>query len=104
MRISAIYMIKNIVTDEFKEMISKLQRERSAKPFLGKHHTASSKALLREAHLKKGRKIVCLNDGRIFDCQNDAAKYYNIKQGHISEHLHWKRASVGGYIFDFVDT
>lgn len=43
-------------------------------------------------------KIGCSN-GRIYDCQLDAAKDLNIKQGHISEQIKGLRQSVKGYKF-----
>jgi group I intron endonuclease len=47
-------------------------------------------------------KIRCIQTGEIFDCQLDAAKKMNLRQGHISEHLNNKRASVKGFTFEKV--
>ena len=47
------------------------------------------------------RKIICTNTGDIFNCMNDAAKKFDIRQGNISHVLNGNRKSVGGYKFTY---
>lgn len=48
---------------------------------------------------KSSRKIICINNGNIYESQLAAAVDLKIKQGHISEVLNGKRCSVKGYKF-----
>lgn len=68
--------------------------------FKGRHHTEENKLLFRKRHL--GNPIICLETKDIFECQIDAAKKYNIRQGHISENLKGLRQTAGGYRFKYV--
>jgi group I intron endonuclease len=83
-----------------KEIMLNTQKKYGGSLFKGKHHTEENKKKFR--NLNKGNKIICINTGEIFECQNDAAKKYNIKQGHISENLNNKRCSVRGLKFKYV--
>lgn len=68
--------------------------------FKGKHHTEKNKKYFRELRKSKKR-IICITTGEVFEAQIDAARKYKIKQGHISEVLNGKRASVRGYKFKY---
>lgn len=82
--------------------LSKRSKETNTKPFLGKSHTEENKKKLRESHIKKRPKLLCIETNEVFECQLDAAKQYRLRQGHISENLQGKRASVKGYTFKYV--
>lgn len=58
-----------------------------------------TKKLIREKHLQLTEKIVCVETGKIYDCQKDAAIDLNIRQGHISEQINGKRKTASGYTF-----
>ena len=89
---------------EFFQKISDRSREyieKNGAPFKGKHHTEENKKYLRSIRKSK-RKILCITTGEIFEAQIDIARKYNIRQGHISENLNNKRASVKGLKFKYV--
>ena len=81
---------------EFFQKISDRSREyieKNGAPFKGKHHTEENKKYLRSIRKSK-RKILCITTGEIFEAKIDIARKYNIRQGHISENLNNKRASI----------
>ena len=44
-------------------------------------------------------KIVCVNDGRIFDTQTECADFYGIRQSNVNHVLTGKLKTTGGKIF-----
>lgn len=44
-------------------------------------------------------KVICANDGLVFDSMGDAAKYYNINVGNISRVVRGIRNQYNGLIF-----
>lgn len=56
--------------------------------------------------MKKGRpgkKIMCLNDCKIYETVSDAALAYKTAQGSISKQLHGHRNSIKGLYFISID-
>ena len=80
----------------------KWHKENPSRPFLGKHHTEENKRLIRNLRKSK-KKIICIQNNKTYEAQIDIARDLNIKQGHISEVLNNKRASVRGYTFKYID-
>lgn len=62
-----------------------------------------SKVIGKNGNSKNAKRIICLNDGKIFDCIKDACKFYEIDNGGLSRHLHKhkKYSHVGGLTFSF---
>ncbi len=48
------------------------------------------------------RKIICLNDNKIFDCITDASKYYNIDRSNISKVCNGKFKNNKGFVFKYL--
>lgn len=90
--------------EEKKQKKRQWHKDNPSRAFLGKRHTEESKKTLRKQRISgKNNKVLCLNNGVIYECQLDAAKDLGIKQGHISEICNGKRDNTNGYIFRFVD-
>lgn len=51
----------------------------------------------------KQKKVLCLDDGRVFKSGRQAAKFYGLQPSKISNVCHGKRKSTGGLRFCFVD-
>lgn len=49
--------------------------------------------------MPKKQKILCINDGQIFDSMSDAAKHYKIAQSAISRQVNGNRRMANGYYF-----
>lgn len=90
-------------TLEYWKNISEIHKKLNQKSFLGKHHSAENKKLLRNKRKDKKGKILCVNTGEIFEAQLDIQRKYNIKQGHISEILNGKRTHTGGFFFKYIE-
>ena len=52
---------------------------------------------------RPGKKILCINDGRIYESLISAANQYNISSSAISQTLHEKRRSVKGLYFTTIN-
>lgn len=71
--------------DTLKKISEALKGENN--PNYGKHHTEDARRKISIAHKGKrtgtenpnAKKVICITTGKIFNCINDAAKYYNIK-------------------------
>lgn len=59
---------------------------------------------MRKIHIKaQGKKVICLETGRIFDSQTLAAEWYGLKTSfHISGCCKGKRKTAGGYHWKFI--
>lgn len=72
-----------------------------SKYWLGKNLTIETKNKISNFWKTKGPKILCTTNNMLFDTQLQAAKYFKIKQGHISENLNNKRPQVKGLKFAY---
>ena len=52
---------------------------------------------------RPGQRILCINDGLIFNSLSEAAEYYNIDQTSITRQLQGQRKTAGGYHFIRID-
>lgn len=52
---------------------------------------------------RPGRKVICINDGRIYDSITKAAENYNLSRSTISRQLIGERTSAGGRYFMYID-
>lgn len=52
---------------------------------------------------RPGRKVICINDGYIYDSITKAAESYNLSRSTISRQLVGERTSAGGRYFMYVD-
>ena len=86
---------------EYWDRISEIRKANPKRNFLGKYHTEENKQYLRNC-LKSKHKIICNQTGEIFEAQIDIKRKMELRQGHISEHLNGKRASVSGYTFRYL--
>lgn len=68
----------------------------------GKHLTEICKNKISENSIRR-RKIICLNNGKIFNMITDASKEYNIDKASISKVCSKNRSSVGGYLFAYLE-
>ena len=48
---------------------------------------------------RPGKRILCINDGNVFNSLLEAASYYNIAQASLSRQIKGERRTVGGYHF-----
>lgn len=71
-------------------------------PNLGKPMPKENIEAIRQTRIKKSIPFKCIETNEIFYLQNDAAKKYKIRQGHISENLKGKRPNVKGYTFQYI--
>lgn len=94
----------NNQSKEDKEKYRKRSTEflKANKPFKGKTHTEERKKLIRKGFIDKHGPIFCIENGKIYEAQLDAALDLKIRQGHISEHLQGKRKTASGYTFKSV--
>src|ERR1035437_824442 len=78
---------------------------------IGRKHSAETKDKISKSHIGKtynsGRKkpigsgtksktVICLEDGKIYESVNSAARYYGIQSGNLSVHLNGKAKMCGG--------
>lgn len=70
--------------------------ENHPRGMLGKHHTEETKA-------KIGRKVLCVETGKTYPTSKQASEELNISRSSISNHLHGRSKSCGGYHFIYVD-
>lgn len=52
---------------------------------------------------RPGKKIMCINDGIIFESITDAAKHYQVTRSTISKQLTGVRGQAAGRCFIYVD-
>ena len=52
---------------------------------------------------RPGKKIMCINDGNMFNSITDAADYYKVTRSAISKQLNGMRSQVDGRYFIYVD-
>lgn len=85
--------------------------------FYGKHHSVEAKQKIRDAKLgvkqsqewidkcnnAKFKKIVCIDDNKVYGSIKEAASVYGILATHISRVCRGKRKSCGGLRFQYVD-
>lgn len=76
---------------------------KTKKPFKGKTHSENRKKLIRKHRIANRNKFECVQTGKVYEAQLDAAKELGLRQGHISEHLQGKRSHVKGYTFVYVN-
>lgn len=92
------------MTEELKDKLSKLCKER----FSGKHNTENQNKRISESRIKfsgcvNGKtKIICIEDGLVFESVTLASKYYNIPHSSISNVLNKKRNHTHNLHFDYV--
>ena len=48
---------------------------------------------------RPGQRILCINDGLIFNSLSEASEHYNIDQASITRQLQGQRKTAGGYHF-----
>lgn len=96
----------NVLTEEQRKKIS--MANIGNKKRTGKHHNNETKLKISDSkkgipNLKLSRKIICLNDGVIFNSQAEASKKLGINQSSISKVCSKQRKSHKGIIFMFYD-
>ena len=86
-------------SEEQNKNISKATKGKN-NPMYGKHHSKEAKRKMSESkkgkkhHMHdKGKKIICITTGKIFDTQTEAENYYNV--GNISKCCRRIRKSAG---------
>lgn len=52
---------------------------------------------------RPGKRILCVNDGNVFNSLLEASAYYNISQASMSRQIKGERKTVGGYHFVKID-
>ena len=52
---------------------------------------------------RPGHRVICINDGRVYDSITKAAENYNLSRSTISRQLAGERTSAGGRYFMYVD-
>jgi group I intron endonuclease len=89
-------------TEDTKRVIQKKSLEYYSKnthPFKGKHHSEETKRKLAEmSHIKSRKKVICLDDGSIYDSVMDAAKYVGYSSGYMTNCIK-ARKRIGGKLF-----
>lgn len=67
------------------------------------HKIYLSQVRRKDGYSGNAKKVVCLNDGKIFDCMKNACKFYEINNSSLSKHLnkHSKYSNVGGLKFEY---
>ena len=66
--------------------------------------TAARKFSIRRAIESRKKRVICLYDGRSFDCERAAAKYYGLGAGTVSHVARGKRTSAFGLKFVYEET
>jgi hypothetical protein len=89
--------------DAYRKVLSERAKKHLAGKFKGHRHTEENRKYFRKIHTENNDHIICINTGECFLAQIDAAKYFNIKQGHISEVLNGKRRHVKGLLFYYIN-
>lgn len=89
-------------SEEWYKKRSEIGKLTSPKYWLGKKMPETAIEKMKANAKKLWQKIKCLNNGKIYNNQLEAANDLKIKQGHISEVLNKKRKSASGYFFERV--
>ena len=92
-------------SDKTKKLIG--QKSLGRKTFLGKKHKPESIEKMRRKQLgilpTNSKKIICLNDGKIFGSIAMAARYYNINASSIGNSVKYNRKLRNGFQFKEAD-
>ena len=88
-----------------KEKISKAAKKRigNKNSFFGKHHSIETRIILSEKTIeKKGIKVYCLNNSKIYRSMNESGRDLNIQPTGIARVCRGKQNNFKGYNFYFI--
>lgn len=96
-------------------IVSQETREKLRKANTGRKHSDEFKKKVSESHKgekshlygkpsPKRKKVICLDDGKIFDCIMDAAKYYGAFRNNVSSVCNGKLKTTKGLRFKFIES
>lgn len=73
-------------------------------PFYGKRHSDEALQKMRESHKGKTAKtVICVETGTLYSSVAEAAKYVGVANPTISNVLHGRRKTAGGYHWKYAD-
>lgn len=84
-------------TDERRKKFSEEAKKRFENEEYKKNRLARASATLR----KKGKRIVCITDGKEFSCLVELCEFYGFKHGDVRRVLHGEQRAVRGKIFKY---
>lgn len=93
---------KRVISEKTRAKLSRLRK--GNKHALGHRQTDSQKASRTGENNYRSKKVVCLNDGRIFGARNEASRFYGVVGRAISAVCNGEAKEINGLRFKYIET
>lgn len=92
-------------SEESKIKVSKSLKGKMAgksNPMYGRKHSKESIEKMIKARLNKGKKVICLNDRKMFNSAKLCAQYYNLNYDSVKAVCQGRTKQTQGFIFNYI--